>query len=210
VGLCISRLREDALAVRAATISVIVRSYFPDRRGKPNNPGAFFNHDYQLYTASRERIPKEVTRWLYTNYSWSEIEEKVQKEAHEQQAAAIPSRSEKVHAKTAYNQASQHAKYHQAAIDTNQAGGFADRLQAERLARLIETDCQEHNYSVKTRIQERRDSFIVIAQVDTRAICPYRTDGLFSSIENWKAYLIDTLIPAFKKALKPSGDVTHV
>ena len=91
VGSFVNRLKQNHVAVRASVIEVLVRTHYPDYRGKPKNRGACFNTSFKVYAQPGTTIPPAVQRWLATDLSWTEIDQALAKEAQERAALPVPS-----------------------------------------------------------------------------------------------------------------------
>ena len=65
-----------------AVVDTLYHTYFPDFRGKPQRPGAWFASRCTEYAQPGARIPEPVRQWADTGQSFQEIEEALRRGLH--------------------------------------------------------------------------------------------------------------------------------
>lgn len=83
MGKLITCIRETPPEVLdLAMIDTLYHTYFPDFRGKPQRPGAWFASRCTEYAQPGARIPEPVRQWADTGQSFQEIEEALRRGLH--------------------------------------------------------------------------------------------------------------------------------
>jgi hypothetical protein len=81
-------LEEQPTVVRAAMINVLFQRVFPDRHGQPGL--GWFLNTYRLYGEGKLAIAPEIASWVWTSFTYEEIETALRTERHRQEQRLLP------------------------------------------------------------------------------------------------------------------------